>query len=154
MLGPRNGPYEELAGNSSPLFEYISGVLAPAYSFVGERSIDVEAEIPFGDSGRFEDETDDVHIYLPPYISPVLNPKARPPSMGIAFTVEVTEGKPILSICITWARYFYIREKNTWKRHPRFFIKKFVIDRDTQVFINGEGQESDPEQAEISLHIL
>jgi len=160
ILGPRNGPYEEMKRisdsderHSGPLFEYITGVLAPVKS-AEKGGIESDAEIPFEESGAFEEETDDVQVYLPPYVSPVLDPKARPPSMGLAFTVRAKKGVPIINVCVTWARYFYDVEKKIWKRQPRFFIKKIAVNQDAQLFINGMGLECSSEEAEISLHIL
>ena len=154
VIGPRNGPYEEIA-DSNPVFEYITGVLGPYRPAPHERDIDAEAEIPFGESGVFEDEMDDRPVYQPPYFSPAMDPNERPPSMGISFTVYDPLDRPSLSICLTYARYFFDKESGVWKRRPRYFIKKFdSVNRPLRLFISREGRECEENQAEIALHII
>jgi hypothetical protein len=155
VLGPRNGPNEEITGSSNPLFEYITGVLGPYHSTLRERDIEAEAEVPFGESGVFEDERDDSSVYQPLYFSPVMDPKVRPPSMGISFTVYDPDDRPSLSICLTYARYLFYEERKVWKRCPSYFIRRFDgIKRPLRLPINQDGRECDEDQAIITLHIL
>jgi hypothetical protein len=152
VLGPRNGPYEEI---TSPLFEYITGVLGPYRPTPRERDIDAEAEVPLGESGIFEDEMDDRPVYQPPYFSPAVDPNERPPSMGISFTVYDPLDRPSLSICLTYARYFFDENGKVWRRRPRYFVRKFDnVSRRITLFINQEGQECGEDQAEVALHII
>jgi hypothetical protein len=154
VLGPRNGPYEEIAG-SNPSFEYITGVLGPLQPDLYERDIDAEAEIPLGESGVFEDEMDDSPVYQPPQFSPATDPRKRPPSMGISFTVYDPDERPSLSICLTYARYFFDRERKVWKRCPRYFIKEFDnVNRSLRLFIGQEGWECEENQAEVALYMI
>ncbi len=120
LLGPRSGIYEIL--DESPLSEYIIGVLQPANLTDQIRDLDSDAEIPEEDFENGE-EGNNEREYIIPTFSPALDPKSRPSVLGLSFEVE---GQPPLrlSVCVTWARYFEIREgdRRTWKRNPRVWI--------------------------------
>jgi len=154
VLGPRNGPYEIL--NSSPLGEYITGVLAP----VTERpaiDIDSSAELPAEDTGVYEEETEDFDITTPPFFHPALDPRRRPSTFGLSFVVE-SEDVPRASICLTWARYSFFKDENNntfWRRQPRLAIFPVELDKNTVLWIDGDGRFVESEkQAEISFHIV
>ncbi|MHA2223570.1 MAG: hypothetical protein ACXAAO_16145, partial [Candidatus Thorarchaeota archaeon] len=86
VLGPRNGIDEILT--ESPLSEYITGVLAPIVP-EAEPDIDGEAMIPNQESQTIQEvEATDVEVDAPTLLSPALNPKSRPCSMGISFVLE------------------------------------------------------------------
>ncbi|ALM75549.1 DISARM system helicase DrmA [Thermococcus barophilus] len=121
LLGPRDGPYEELPENRKPLTEYVTGVLSP--KFVSPEDL-FEYEPAEGISGSeeitagFEDEEEDSDVGAG--FNPVLNPQSPPRSFGLSFAIEPHQGKtPSLAICVTWARYFWEGEKKVWKRAPR-----------------------------------
>jgi hypothetical protein len=147
VLGPRQGLAETI--DASPLNEYITGVLAP---LVARPAFDVEGEIPLGESGQYEEETGDVDVHAPPLLSPALDPKARPPSMGVSFLVESND-HPMVSVCLTWARYEHVNG-GRWERHPRYFVQDISADSRRTIWIDSNGHQSARDQAEVSLHIL
>ncbi|MEM2878874.1 MAG: DISARM system helicase DrmA [Candidatus Caldarchaeum sp.] len=153
ILGPRCGLREELP--ESPLSEYITGVLAPVSS-PSVRDIDAESGIAFNESQEYEEETDDADIHAPPHLSPVLNPKCRPSSIGLSFMVEYHGGTtPGIDVCLTWSRYFWNADKKVWKREPRYAIRTIALDSDIKSFrIGPDGAETTPDRAEIHLHVL
>ncbi|MEM4972407.1 MAG: hypothetical protein QXR87_01665 [Candidatus Hadarchaeales archaeon] len=98
VLGPRGGFREEI--RESPLIEYITGVLAPVTS-PPARDIDAESEVPLNETQEYEEETDDTDIHVPQHLSPVLNPRSRPPSIGLTFVVECDDGRtPGIDVCL------------------------------------------------------
>jgi hypothetical protein len=150
VLGPRFGTWEEL--NSNPLNEYITGVLGPI-SGVRVRDIDADAEIPAEDVAGYEEEIEG-EAESPFTFSPALDPRRRPPVMGISFSVR-SEEIPGIKVCLTWARYF--REDKKWKRRPRWatFDLELNPGSDHDLWF-GEGGKTTPDSpdAEISLHTL
>ncbi len=156
VLGPRNGPFEVM--REDPLSEYITGVLAPR-DYVTERDPDVEAEIPSHTPEDVEPvPEDDVYDDTPLFLSQetFLDPRSRPRSMGISFSIMSENNlPPLIRLCVTWARYF--RENEMWKRVPRVFVTGPIeIRRNTQVryYVDENGKECDRNSAEISIHIL
>ncbi len=148
VLGPRNGMRETIA--TSPLSEYITGVLAPLIEHM-RRDIDSDAEIPYGESQDYEDETDDVDIHTPPFLYPALDPKSRPPSMGLSFMINSDE-RPIIDVCLTWATYREVK-RWTWERKPRSFLVTINPDHNQDIWIDSSSQQCTPNTAEISLHV-
>ena len=155
VLGPRNGLREIFRDiRNTPLNEYITGVLAPlTEEGERERDIESEAELPVQDSQVYEEETLDVDVSIPPYLSPALDPRNRPPSMGLSFIVK--SSKPTLDVCLTWARYEMLENRQGWQRNPKYFIKKgLVADHDQVIWIGPDGKEVAKDKAEISLHVI
>jgi len=116
VLGPRKGPREIL--NDNPLNEYITGVLAPVLDISARRTaaeIESEAELPVEDTQSYEEEMEDVDIHVPPMLHPALNPKNRPSTIGLSFVAEAA-GKPVIDVCLTWARYRELRIGKLRKR--------------------------------------
>ncbi len=150
VLGPRGGIRETLG--QSPLNEYITGVLAPLVS-QSLREIEGDSEIPAEESRTFEDETADVEVSAPTTFSPALDPKRRSPTMGLSFVVR-SEGGPVISVCLTWARYGVTNEGDrlAWHRQPRM-AKIDLQPAVNEVFwIDGDGKQTVQSSAEISLH--
>jgi hypothetical protein len=153
VLGPRNGAYEEMS--ESPLFEYITGVLAPSSTTVTERDAEAEAEMPFEESIPYEEGDFEQGVQPPPFTPPILDPANRPSSMGVSFSVEALEGAPAISICLTWARYLFDDSKKIWKRSPRCFVKRVPLtDRSIDHYIDSEGRECGKGDAEVMLRII
>lgn len=150
MLGPRNGPREVL--ETSPLNEYLTGVLQPADTITPEitpePAPEPEAleEIP-GIPETGEEDTDDLEI-PPPVFSPALDPKNRPASMGLSFCIRVSPdaADPHLEICVTWARYTLDPGTGKWQRHPKYLTDVLLIGDSHVLFFPKDNQE-------ISLHV-
>ncbi len=76
------------------------------------------------DSEKVIDEEEDCNCESEPAeITPELDPRALPKSIGLSF---VLSGKDQLGIsfCITWARYKKVEK--AWQRHPNHLIKKEI----------------------------
>ncbi len=135
VRGPRNGTDEIISSN--PFTEYISGVIIPR----GYRSIDRPPDAVDIRSGSDDGYTDDGEneSEAPFSVPSELDAQMKPKSFGISFLVA---GKaPILSICISFARYQRIvnncinaadednvsNRKWSWKRHPHAYIKNITV---------------------------
>ncbi len=154
VLGPRGGAHETLS--DSPLSEYITGVLAPAEAGVIPRDVDSEADIPAEDAQDYEEETSESDVNVPPLFSPALNPKNRPPTMGISFALY-SSGPPVIDVCTTWARYFHNGEGkgSGWRRMPRYCICRIQIDTSKTFWIDENGRIIESQdKAEISFHVM
>ena len=125
VLGPRNGPNEVLPANEDPRDEYITGVLAPSNDDRPLDDIDADREDIGEEAFTEEDESTDGHVIAPSGISPALDPKALPRSVGLSFTVETHEALPSLEICATWARYFL--QQGGWQRTTASFLVSSVV---------------------------
>jgi len=152
ILGPRNGMREIM--RESPLNEYITGVLAPSLREI-IRDIDAESEIPHEEAEIYEEENGDVDVHVPPLLSPVLDPKSRPSSMGVSFMVEARV-TPIIEVCLTWARYRMVESEYNiaWEREPRYFIATINLNGDQVFWIDSDGRQTTQNRAEISLHVM
>ncbi len=122
VLGPRYGPEETLSYESTPLIEYITGILAPR-----DTSIDKEEEFEnlIGDVSEGEEGLSEESVTF----SPILNPIKQPSAVGLSFILKTVENDdPSLSICVTWGKYSRITkqvdEKNVtvWQRKPYYMI--------------------------------
>src|SRR5437763_5598006 len=126
VLGPREGPLENLPSEREPRNEYITGVLAPEQE---ERNAedDVDADI----DEVVEEVTDDedqgaegIIIAPPSAFSPALDPKSQPRSIGISFVIFNPNGIPRIDICATWARYIQ-HNQGEWQRSPEVALLTF-----------------------------
>jgi hypothetical protein len=119
VLGPRTGPEETL--NSSPLIEYITGVLAPINADV-ER--EAEDQNLLGETKVIEEEEASDYVASYPRFSPTVNPLKQPSSIGMSFMLKTREKADAqISICATWGRYILL-SKNVWKRKPCYMVMK------------------------------
>jgi hypothetical protein len=159
LLGPRQGAAgirENISQN--PLKEFMTGVLQP----VGTRDLgpdrdDMMPSPHIGEwtgSGEEDTEPDEDGSFT--VESPSLNPKDIPSTMGISFRVKADK-KIKLKICITWARYLRNTEEDKpidlWTRNPRSAIISASIDNNgAKYFFGSDGKETEPHNAEISLH--
>ena len=165
LLGPRNGPEEVIEG--SPAAEYITGVLAPVDPDAGLVDAgDPEAELHEAVVSRATARGADVHAVseedadtgrdpsILSLLSPVLDPKKTPSSMGMTFAVSCA-GAPTLDVCVTWGRYdVHATSPRQWKRKPRRFVAGLVLDKNRVVHIGHDGAEVGADDAEISLHAI
>ena len=135
ILGPRSGPSEKMiafVGNDppDPSDEYVTGVLEPQgyrYSqtiLLGQEALSSKQQVNRLDEGNVLDdqiEDDDSSFGGEPQeITPGLDPRSLPKSIGISFILS-ERPNPRISVCITWARYR--RDGNSWQRIPMYFIQ-------------------------------
>ena len=147
--------------NDNPLNEYITGVLAPVLDISARRTaaeIESEAELPVEDTQSYEEEMEDVDIHVPPMLHPALNPKNRPSTIGLSFVVEAA-GKPVIDVCLTWARYREIEnreiKKKSWQREPRKAVFSVNLLSSETYWIDNQGRlVTDQSDAEISFHVI
>lgn len=111
------------------------------------------------DSEKIIDEEEDCNCESEPAeITPELDPRALPKSIGLSFVLNGKEPLGI-SFCITWARYKKVEE--VWKRHPKNLIKKDIqiadglwkSDTDSGVLIKLR-QRKVPEGTHISIFLV
>jgi len=133
VLGPRNGPNDPMA--TSPLNEYICGVLAPQTPQT-RRDIESEAEMMRGESQTDEDEGGEPDVQTPPLLSPALDPKSRPTSMGLSFLLRASQ-TPEIDVCTTWGKYEPVAPQ-AWRRRPKSSVQTFRLDRDCDLQIDPE----------------
>lgn len=119
VLGPRGGAQETLQADEDPLDEYITGVLAPHRTDSVEPDADDDL---VGDNESFADDQADPGDPVSParvdvggLPSPTLDPRSRPASLGLSFTVEGP--RPTINVCCTWARYEQTHGGG-WQRQP------------------------------------
>ena len=153
VLGPRNGMDEDM--NQNPLSEYITGVLSPIGSYGPADSLaDDRAEIPTDSSmGGEADDNSDHAVNISDVLSPALDPKKTPSSMGLSFLVQ-SESVPKIRVCLTWARYYETNEKTkVWRRNPRKGIIDISLDKkDLMIPVDSAGKISN-DGKEISIHV-
>ena len=121
LLGPRGGPRETLV--YKPLLEYITGILAPvdAEADSGDEESGSNVELAGTTEGKEGDEDAGPEISLSSVLSPALDPKKIPSTMGMTFSVSAS-GAPAIDVCVTWARYLQDTDAGQWKRIPKCAI--------------------------------
>ena len=122
VLGPRGGPRETLKREDNPLEEYITGVLAPHRAALV--SPDAEADSQVAATTGADDEADPgegvqspAGAVLDHLVYPALDPRARPSSLGVTFSLSHPSGMPSVDVCCTWARY-RSNADGGWRREP------------------------------------
>lgn len=157
LLGPRGGREEEM--EESPVFEYVTGILAPI-EWGGEKETSggepgmEDAEGGGGGNTYEGDEKgaeDEAAAPIAPASLPALDPKRMPSSMGMTFYVQA-DGPPGIEVCVTWARY--ARHDGKWRRMPRHAILSTGCAEDEVRWLGDDGSEvEDRGEAEVSVHI-
>ena len=141
VLGPRNLDPEEILETQRPENEFITGILSSS------RHTTETGKNEFSEYEVMSDQIDEEDIESSPDIepvfsellSPVLNPRKLPVSIGLNFSIESKEAI-VLDLCVTWGKYFIqenIQEKNKfddskegrnkWKRKSYYYIEENVI---------------------------
>lgn len=159
VLGPRGGLTETLLNN--PKDEYITGVLSPRTIVKAEPDPEADAELPeeIVEGTLIEDDPADEDVFATPLLSPVLNPKALPHSIGLSFALERgAVDFPEIEILVTWARYYQVNSRGqmVWKRDPRFFLSGPIKVRGEEgppLFATKKGRVNNRDEAEISIHL-
>jgi hypothetical protein len=156
VLGPRVGPREVM--DESPLSEYITGVLSPVLATGVEEDMDSVGELPFDESGEFEGDELEADV-APTLLTPSLDPRRRPHSMGLSFILESDAGPPEFDFCATWARYrsMTVDGDMRWQREPRHYVSAETVrcDEPVRIWIDGGGEETpDLRRAEVSVHVV
>jgi len=128
LLGPRDGPYELMPINDNPRDEYMTGVLGfqpfdeetdPDSDNEGLESSEPNSATP---TASFDPDSDDPPEpsagYVPNFglMSPALDPRRLPQSLGLSFVVY-GEQIPSIDILTTHARYKL--EGDRWQRFPQ-----------------------------------
>ncbi len=157
LLGPRGGLHESM--HEDPGNEYITGVLGPVAERFAEDTSEIgEAEeIPLQEvaaaTAADDNQYEPPEVSAPPLFYPALHPKARPPTMGISFTVQ-SSGSPSLEVCLTWATYSQETEngETVWKRKPKSAVVKIAEGLTYPIWFDGNGNKSQKGQGEVSLH--
>ena len=145
ILGPRDGITELIP--TDPLGEYITGVLAPIEDGNTERDVDREGVIPEKDLPKdAEDQYDEV--IEGSQISPSLDPRNIPSTMGLSFFVR--SENPRFEVCVTWSRYR--QGKGGWIRRPSHTIFKIGGRDKKELMRDAEGKPAGDGDAEISFH--
>lgn len=137
-MGPRKGAFEKLSISENPLNEFLTGVLIPVKQFT-EVQEEKESEDKLEGSESIFDEiedTSDDETIVTPVLSPSLDPKRKPSSMGITFFV-----KPLTSpirACVTWGEYNLVKEddNNSYQRQPRSRIIEIPTNRNGKLQIS------------------
>lgn len=122
LIGPRGGLNETLPGQQSPRDEYMCGVLEPVRAHRDAANIEAEAtemvqeiDAPSSD----DDQNDFVATANTAFLSPALDPKALPRSIGLSFSIAC-DADPSLEVCATWARY--VLDHQNWIRIPHHLL--------------------------------
>ena len=127
MLGPRNGPDEILPPTQDPRTEYVTGVLAPVSAPRSPDDIESEPD-DLGEEASSPDPQEDQAAQGVTagalLMSPALDPKALPSSVGLSFTLSSAEVSPEIEVCCTWARYH--QHPSGWQRQPESFLTRTV----------------------------
>ena len=149
ILGPRGGPREILT--DMPLVEYITGILAPVGAEAERRDEPgSDSELAGAPEGKEGDAATEPDISPSSVLSPALDPKKIPSTMGMTFSASAS-GAPEIDVCVTWARYLQAEDAKRWKRIPKHAI--FSLGDDSEVrWFDSDGNEADGD-GEISVHV-
>ena len=154
VYGPRNGFEEEI--NHDPWDEYLTGVLIPQKfepnSDEGAKDPDSENTKDGADLNPDDNSTDEE---IDSTIPSELDPKMRTKSFGVSFIIKANE--PKFKICITWGRYFKIKNKekdgeNLWKRKTYYDIQEISLDTGENQ-LNSVKLDNKEKDGDIYLHI-
>ena len=122
VLGPRNGPREEMPADRDPRNEYITGILGPSTGspWTVDGEMEPELGVPASESDADEGEAGDDQGGAPVTLSSALDPRALPRSIGLTFVVA-SETSPGFDVCCTWGTYQELTEGG-WKRIPEHVV--------------------------------
>lgn len=136
LLGPRCGPRETL--KDKPLVEYITGILAPIGAGTEREESEYEPKMDGSAQSEDGDEDAEPEIALSSVLSPVLDPKKIPSTMGMTFYVAAS-GVPAIDVCVTWARYRQDPDAKMWERNPKHAIFRVGAKDDETKMLDSNG---------------
>lgn len=159
LLGPRE--YEEEM-EDSPLFEYVTGILAPlerrAEEGEGEGGEPGIGDAEMGGGGDSTYEGDEIGAGgeaaaapAAPAALPALDPKRIPSTMGMTF-YALADGMSGIDLCVTWARYE--KRDKKWRRMPRHAVLSSECKEAEEYRLGADGEEAaDRAGEEVSVHV-
>jgi len=134
VLGPREGPREILPEEEDPRQEYITGVLEPRNARSQDERVEDNVDEVIEETSSEEDQQAQGYVAATGILSPALDPRALPRSIGISFTLEAGSDDPTIKICATWARY-RPDSNHDWQREPACYLTSVVnASQDDQSF--------------------
>jgi len=155
ILGPRDGPYERMIGRNGrpppdPSDEYVVGVLEPrdfrrgALAYFGRPVLVSDQDINrMDDDEKSPDEEEDYDYGSgPEQITPELDPRALPKSLGLSFVITGNNAR--IAFCATWARYR--KQDNYWQRMPYSVIKHGIS-------LGSDAEWSSDQDSGVMLHL-
>ena len=166
VLGPRNGSREQLSVKENPLNEYLTGILIPKMQDgEPEEEKESEDELIGNDAGNDEiEDTSDIGVGITSVTSPSLDPKRRPSSMGISFSIETLD--PYYRVSISWGKYELKDSKGKliYKRSPKVRVlniptsgsKKVKLSEDSNIYLkyHTEDDKNFSNRKRISLFLV
>lgn len=152
VLGPRGGLRETIT--RSPLFEYITGILAPSTTeppdpLEGQAELTGSTEAVQMKTPEETDQIPDEPVY--PSFSPALNPQRLPHSMGLTFSLEGE--RPVIDICVTWGEYID-RGESRWDREPLYLVTGPVAIEEKTWNGSSAGIVSNAGDRPVRLHLI
>jgi len=150
LLGPRNGSRETFPLDTTPLSEYITGVISPKITESQlESDPDMDAATLDTTESGDEDQTGDDAVKPLSVMSPSLDPKMQPNSFGLSFVIQSLT--PEINVCATWG--LYVRSNKVWQREPGKSVWKINLRKsNNSLFLDREGQPVQKKNAIISIH--
>jgi len=138
LLGPRNGSRETFPLDTTPLSEYITGVISPKITESQlESDPDMDAATLDTTESGDEDQTGDDAVKPLSVMSPSLDPKMQPNSFGLSFVIQSLT--PEINVCATWG--LYVRSNKVWQREPGKSVWKINLRKsNNSLFLDREGQ--------------
>ena len=156
ILGPRYGSHERMSGRNGkpppdPSDEYVVGVLEPknfgrgALAYFGRPALVSDQDVNrMDDDEKYPDEDEDYDYGSgPEQITPELDPRALPKSVGLSFVVRNGDNARI-AFCATWARYR--KQDNCWQRFPHFLVKRGI-------FLYKDAEWSSDQDCGVTFHL-
>ena len=145
LLGPKNGPDEELTDGTDPREEYTTGVLDCADAGNQESQDQSEliegSQVLEGGDTAFEEDEDPDPLLLAAEFAPSVDPRRLPCSIGLTFFVEAGE-EAFMEACVSGGRYRAEgkAKKKRWRRHSKVWALEKLPVREAEG--NYENEES------------
>lgn len=150
-LGPYDGIDEKV--KEEPWRKYVTGVLSPIKKKKNEDRSNMEVieipEIPEVDNPEEDFLDKDVSDSF--FVSPILDPKQKPHSMGLSFYIKNTKSdNNLFTYCATWAFYEKKEHSDFWERKPVYYIGN----SNNSIYLTKDGKQSKKDKADILVKIV